>query len=155
MRNALARIAAVLTLLLLAFGCAHRGGTCPCSPSAGREPDGVQGTWRVVAFEGRPVSERMASTRWTFADGRFEWVSADGTFTGTYSVDASTSPMRLTLRLEGEPGSGKAIVRLDGDTLLVKVNDVGDKGHATTFEPESHFDVYELRRVRDDDGAGE
>ena len=93
--------------------------------------------------------------RWTFADGRFEGVSADGRFTGTYAVDTAASPMRLDLRLEGEPDSGKAIFRLDGDTLLVKVNDADDTGYATSFAPESHFGVHEFRRIRDGSEAGE
>ena len=101
----------------------------------------------MTKFEAKPAEGKVAGTEWTFAEKELIWTrNGEERFRGTYQLDLSENPKRMVIKLEGEPGSGKAIFRVRGDVLVVKINDVGDKGFATSFEPESHYDVYELKR---------
>ncbi len=110
---------------------------CPaCEVSSPDDSTGLIGTWQ--GFYGHTLIITFG------ADGRFEGTVISGTTTvGTYTVDASTTPIQLDQTVDGSDILLMTIIEfIDKDTLLMEFN-APDAPRPSSF---SDFSI-ELHRV--------
>lgn len=113
--------------------------------------EALVGEWKLVSFEGKPVdasNKDLSNTTWIFTTDRFKMVVRDKVFKGTYFTKQKETPKQMELTLEGEDKGAAAIYKFEDGKLIIKLNDSGDEGYATDFEPASRYDVYEFIKVQ-------
>ena len=143
-----------LTSLILGSGCGAASPPPHKVPVADSAATALLGSWQLIAFEGRTVTQRMAAVRWTFASqGAVTMSSPDATFRGSFSLgNPERRPRRMALMLAEEPTEAQAIFAIKGDELLLKVNDSRSPGYPSHFSPETGFDLMKFRRAASDTG---
>lgn len=96
-----------------------------CAPSSPDDAKAVQGNWSPASAElgGKPMPDAVLKTiRLKLANGSYEATVAGEPDKGTYTLDATAKPKRMTIvGIEG-PNKGKtfpAIYEISGDTLRI------------------------------------
>ncbi len=98
-----------------------------------------------MKFQGQPVPGEGPQTSWEFTDTDVLITVGDRTFKGSYEIDSSTEPNRMTITIEGRPKGGRGIINLTGDTFIIKISEEDDV-FAENFETEDGYDLMEFRR---------
>lgn len=140
----------VVSLVVLAVfaGCSQSPSESPAptpSPSPSVSAPSVVGTWALVKSQGQPVPGEGPQASWKFTDTDFLMTVGDRTFKGSYEIDSSTGPNRMTITIEGQPKGGRGIFNLTEDTFIIKISEE-DEGFAENFETEDGYDLMEFRR---------
>jgi uncharacterized protein (TIGR03067 family) len=118
------------------------------------EIDRLQGTWNVVALEidGAPLRDEVYRELQVVVKGNaFTTVAMGSVYSGTVTVDPTTSPKRIELHFTQGPEQGRtnlAIYTLDGDRWMLCVGFTGrDRPLTFTTEAGSGRALETLRRV--------
>jgi uncharacterized protein (TIGR03067 family) len=130
-------------LCTLAIGCGMS------DPASGTEDPALVGTWTGTG------TASGSSTAWTFvftattADVKMAGSSA---FSGTYTVDTTTTPKQLTLTISASLNtayvgkSSNAIYEVVGNKLRYAGNEPGVSARPTTFSASSATPVFDLTK---------
>lgn len=109
--------------------------------TAADEKDPTKGKWVIesVTRDGKAGEALKGATR-EHADGKYTITPAAGSkaqpTTGTYSIDATKSPIAIDMKPKGGNFDGKTlvgIVKVEGDTMTVAFAEPG-KARPTKFE---------------------
>jgi hypothetical protein len=108
------------------------------------QEDGIEGVWQLVRTEvGGVARDEQPGQFYTYRVGKFVWPA--GPTTGTYSVDSSFQPPRLT---ENAPiGETRNIFQIRGVTLRVAQRKFGE-GYPQGFDDRKNLIVGVFKRVR-------
>ena len=137
-----------LVVLAVCAGCSQSPSESPApTPSSGvrLSAPSVVGTWELMKFQGQPVPGEGPGASWEFTDTDVLITVGDRTFKGSYEIDSSTEPNRMTITIEGQPKGGRGIINLTGDTFIIKISGE-DRVFAENFETEDNYDLMEFRR---------
>jgi uncharacterized protein (TIGR03067 family) len=140
-------LAVVSLVAMMAFtGCSQSPSQAP-SPTPSPSPSvlSLVGTWELIKTDGKPVSEADKPFTWEFSDTGVLITYKKEVFKGTYTVDRSQVPNRMTIKIEGQEEGGRGIFQLTDDSFIIKVSEE-NKEFAKDFEPEAGYDLLELRR---------
>ncbi len=150
MSNCIVPRLAGLVVLAVFAGCSQSPSESPAptpSPSPSLSAPSVVGTWALVKFQGQPLPGPYEAppASWQFSDTDFLMTVGERTFKGSYEIDSSTVPNRMTITIEGQPKDGRGIFNLTEDTFIIKISEE-DEGFAENFETEEGYDLMEFRR---------
>lgn len=98
----------------------------------------IVGTWTLFKSEDKLISSPI---EYTFTNTDF---LLNGQILGTYSIDNSKVPNRMTITITNG-GRSEVIFKLTKDSLIIKSGDE-NKGFAENFAPETGYSLAELRR---------
>lgn len=135
-------------VLAVFAGCSQSPSESPAptpSPSQSLSAPSVVGTWELVKFRGQPVPSEVPQPIWQFTDTDLLMTVGDQTFKGSYEIDSSTGPNRMTITIEGELKSGRGIFNMTEDTFIIKISEEDDV-FAENFETEEGYSLMEFRR---------
>lgn len=121
---------------------------CSQSPSESPGPaasPSIVGTWEMVTKNGKPISGSMEQISLEFGDTEVV-IGTDGdTLKGTYTIDTSEVPNRITIRIEEQEEPAIGIWKLTDDSLIIKAHEKG-MDFAKDFEVEEGYVLMEFRR---------
>ena len=148
MSNCIVPRLAGLVVLAVFAGCSQSPSESPAptpSPSPSLSAPSVVGTWEVVKFQGQPVPGEGPQSSWEFTDTDVLITVGERTFKGSYEIDGSAEPNRMTITIEGRPMGGRGIFNLTEDTFIIKISKE-DRVFAENFETQDNYDLMEFRR---------
>ncbi len=152
MSNCIVPRLAGLVVLVVFAGCSQSPSESPAptpsfSPSSGvrLSAPSVVGTWELVKLQGQPVPGEVPQPIWKFTDTDLLMTVGDQTLKGSYEIDSSTVPNRMTITIEGQPKGGRGIFNLTEDTFIIKIREE-DAVLAENFETEEGYNLMEFRR---------
>jgi uncharacterized protein (TIGR03067 family) len=97
--------------------CAGRPAVGPPQPAAAVPVATLEGMWREIKNESRPVT---GDKTWTFAGDTITIRDGDSTYSGTFVYRDDREPKEIDIEFEGYP-INKAIYAIDGNVMNIKL----------------------------------
>lgn len=108
------------------------------------------GTWQLVEFEGKPYRHKLPDSpdTWTFFSTAIEMHVDQQFFRGVFQTKVGGEVSQMQIALNDEPAGGQCIYKFEGEFIILKLCDSGNKGFASDFEPASNYDLYKFKFLR-------